>query len=346
MPTVHYRVCYRTVEEEQPCVGYREVYHTVMKECRSVCYKPVYEQHVCEQHYTVCKPVYEDFDVCRNTPSATRCTSSTSPSAATRSASRSTQEYCVPVHYCTYRPVYEQHVAQRCYTVCKPVLPGIPGSGQLLHLPAGVRAARHAALLHGLPPVYQDYQVPVHYTTYKPVYEQHVAQRCYTVCHPVYQEYEVPVHYTTCKPVYEQHTCEVPETCYRTVSEQRHVLLQDLHLRAGVRGEVRQGLHRLLRDGANLLPRPGGAQVLPAARPLRLRPLHLHSHYCPGQTVTYEVQCPGHYECRKVWVPHEEVRTVRDAITLPRNRSTPAATRSAIWSRTRSCGSAATPPAG
>ena len=63
----------------------------------------------------------------------------------------------MPVTYCTYKPVYEQHVMQRCYTVCKPC--------------------------------YQDYQVPVHYCTYRPVYEQHVAQRCYTVCKPVYTEY-------------------------------------------------------------------------------------------------------------------------------------------------------------
>ena len=291
-----YRVCYRTVEEEQPCVCYRQVYHTVMKECRSVCYKPVYEQHVCEQHYTVCKPVYEDYDVVRK---YTVCHPVYEQHVAQRCYTVCKPVYAgvqVPVHYCTYRPVYEQHVAQRCYTVCHPVY-------QEYEVPVSYCTYRpvyeqhvDAALLHRLPPGVPGLPGARPRTrTCKPVYEQHVAQRCYTVCNPVYQEYEVPVHYTTCKPVYEQHTCEVPETCYRTVQEQRQYCYKTCTCEPVYDRQVRQGLHRLLRDGADVLPRPGRqhkccrlpgtASSIPAPAP---------AHYCPGPTVNYEVQCPGH----------------------------------------------------
>ena len=59
VPSVRYRVCYQTVEEQKSCVCYRPVYQTVMKECRYTVCKPVYEQHVRECRYTVCKPVCE-----------------------------------------------------------------------------------------------------------------------------------------------------------------------------------------------------------------------------------------------------------------------------------------------
>ena len=35
------------------------------------------------------------------------------------------------------------------------------------------------------------------------------------------------------------------------------------------------------------------------------------SRYCPGPVVRYQVQCPGRWVCKKVWVPREEVRKVR-----------------------------------
>ena len=36
------------------------------------------------------------------------------------------------------------------------------------------------------------------------------------------------------------------------------------------------------------------------------------SHYCPGPVVQQQVQCPGHTVCKKVWVPTEECRIVRE----------------------------------
>ena len=160
MPTVHYRVCYRTVEEEQPCVGYREVYHTVDEPCRSVCYKPVYEQHTCEQHYTVCSRFTKIIEVRRN--------------------------------YTVCHPVYEQHVAQRRYTVCHPVTQEYCRSRALLHLPPGVRTARRPAPLHrlpsggsGVPGAGQLLHLPARLRA-----TRHA--RRYTVCHTMCQEYQVP----------------------------------------------------------------------------------------------------------------------------------------------------------
>src|SRR5207247_6017961 len=41
-------------------------------------------------------------------------------------------------------------------------------------------------------------------------------------------------------------------------------------------------------------------------------PCSLTCNYCPGPTVSYQVQCPGQWVCNQVWVPREEVRTVQD----------------------------------
>ena len=87
--------------------------------------------------------------------------------------------------------------------------------------------------------------------------------------------------------------------------------LQDLHLRAGLDGKMHHGLHGRLARRAAVLPGPGQDDVLPEAGDLVLRSLLLHSHYCPGETVRCTVQCPGHWICKRTWVPREEQRTIR-----------------------------------
>ena len=78
----------------------------------------VYEQHCREHCYTVYKPVW--------------------------------QEYQVPVKWTTYKPVYQQHDATSTVHGLQAVLAGVPGAGEVLHLPAGVPAAsaRSARPLH------------------------------------------------------------------------------------------------------------------------------------------------------------------------------------------------------
>ena len=54
-------------------------------------------------------------------------------------------------------------------------------------------------------PTYQEYQVPVKWTTFKPEYTQHVREMPYTVYHQKMECYQVPVKWTTCRPVYTKH---------------------------------------------------------------------------------------------------------------------------------------------
>src|SRR6516225_245336 len=61
MPAVRYRICYKTVVEDQTRVCYRPVYHTAIRECRYTVCRPVFEQHVRECRYTICKPVWEEY---------------------------------------------------------------------------------------------------------------------------------------------------------------------------------------------------------------------------------------------------------------------------------------------
>jgi len=64
-------------------------------------------------------------------------------------------------------------------------------------------------------PVWQEYHVPVRWTTCRPVYEQHVQQVPYTVYHTCYQPYQVPYRWCTYKPEYETHVRNIPYCTYR-----------------------------------------------------------------------------------------------------------------------------------
>ena len=77
------------------------------------------------------------------------------------------ETYRVTQKYTVCKPVYEQHVKEHRYTVCKPVLSVLPGAGLLDDLQADLRAAREGTSLHGLQAGVQEYQVPVKWTTYQ-----------------------------------------------------------------------------------------------------------------------------------------------------------------------------------
>src|SRR5262245_6149410 len=121
MPQVQYRVCYRTVVEEQNCVCYRPVYNTVLQECRYTAYRPVYEQHVRECRQTCYRPVYEDYDVVRRYTVCRPVYEQHVRECRYTVCRPVWEEYQVPVRYCTYRPVYEQHVREGRYTICRAV---------------------------------------------------------------------------------------------------------------------------------------------------------------------------------------------------------------------------------
>ena len=223
-----------------------------------------------------------------------RSTSSTWPSAATPSASRCYQEYEVPVSYCTCKPVYEQHVMPALLHRLQAGATGIPGPGPLLHLQAGLRAARRPALLHRL-------QAGLH-----------GMRSAGPLLH-------LPAGVRTAH-------LRGPGNLLPHRPGAAHLLLQDLLLRAGLR---RTSASRSARAATRRCRRTAPARSSTSAATLpgtcTFDPCTCTSHYCPGPTVNYEVQCPGHYECHSVWVPHEEVRTIRCCHYVRMSNSTPAA---------------------
>ena len=212
-----------------------------------------------------------------------RSTSSTSASAATRSASRWWQEYQVPVHW-THLPAGVRAARPRV-----PLHGAASRAGRStrcrstgLHLPARLRAARPRVPLHGL---------------------QAGAGRS-TRCRCTGR---------TCRPVYEQHVCEVPVSLLPHRDGAAAAGLQDVHLRAGLDGAVRtRSAPGDWQDEQELLPRPGRDQVLPACRaPGSSTPAPARRTTALARSSATQVQCPGHWVCKRVWVPREEVRTVR-----------------------------------
>ena len=204
-----YKQCWQEYQVPQHYCTYHPVYQQHVRKCCYTVYKPVVQEYQVPQHYCTYHPVYQQH--------VRKCCYTVYKPCW--------QEYQVPQHYCTYHPVYQQHVRKCCYTVYKPVCAGISGAATLLHLSSGVSAARAQVLLHGrtsragrsircrsttapitpstsitcakccytvYKPVVQEYQVPQHYCTYHPVYQQHVRKCCYTTYKPCVQEYQVP----------------------------------------------------------------------------------------------------------------------------------------------------------
>jgi len=337
----------------------------------TVC-RPVYEQHLREQRYCVLQadgagvPGAHPLDHlppglraararpartpcasrwCRSTrcpsagPPTARSTSSTCAPARTPCASRwcrstrcpsagpptgpSTSSTCVPAPIrcasrcgrstrcrcagTTYRPVYEQHVRACPYTRF-----------------AG-RCGRSTSARR--------------WTTYRTLYEQHVREhRLHTVCKPVWQEYQVPVRGppATRSTTSTSARCRRPATgpsssrasaCARRTPASRspHPLLQ--------------GLHRLLAGGsATSAPARWSPRRAAARLPGALTRVPARRTYCPGPTVTYQVQCPGRWVCKRTWVParggpHRHLT----AITSRRSTATSKPTTCAARCRTPSC---------
>ena len=142
---------------------------------------------------------------------------------------------------------------------------------------------------------------------------------CYTACcveretrvGTVYETVWEPEQVTCERTVYDTVCEDVEQTCYRTVVEPRKRLCRTytcepvwtthcIKVQTGCWQEEKQFcpgpvVHRTCRQ-------PGTWTFDPCTCTCR---------YCPGPVVTYAVQCPGRWVCRRVWVPREEVRTVR-----------------------------------
>src|SRR5262249_47178621 len=159
--------------------------------------------------------------------------------------------------------------------------------------------------------MWQDYQVPVKWTTYRPVYEQHVREHRYTVQRAVWQDYQVPVKWTTYRPVYEQHVRNVPVTTYRTVCEPRQYTYKTCTLERVWQEHPVRICTGEWREERHYVPGPVVTRTCKLPGTWTFDPCSCKSHYCPGPVTSYQVQCPGRWVCKKVWVPREETRMVR-----------------------------------
>ena len=204
----------------------------------------------------------------------------------------------MPHRWCTYHPVYQQHVRQECYTVHRPVWHHLPGAASLVYLSPRVSAARPPGVLHGTSAGVAVVSGADHLVYLSPGVS--AARPRASLCGASSGGSGVPgagpLHHVW--PVYEQHFRDVPETLLS--HRDRAVLpdVQDVHLRAGVDGEVRDGRDGLLEGGAGVLPGPVVQKCCRLPGTWHFDPCTCRSHYCPGQVVNCSVQCPGHTSAR------------------------------------------------
>src|SRR5205823_4821598 len=127
----------------------------------------------------------------------------------------------------------------------------------------------------------------------------------------VWQEYQVPVKYTTCKPVYEQHEREVPVTCYRTVTEPcqktcKTYTCEPVWTERCVK--VRSGSWCVEKK---YCAGPMVTKRIKSPGCWSFDPCTCTSRYCPGTTTTCCVESPGRWVTKRTWVPCEEFKVER-----------------------------------
>ena len=371
-PSRH-RVRYQPVTETHTQVCYRPVYQTVMEQETYTTYQPVLRARTTREHrtrvqqaghrvlrrpgqpYTVCKPVYEKHvqeqryttyrpggpgvpgrDPVPHLPAGLRdSTCKTVPYTVCRPV---VQEYQVAVPYTVCRPVYEQHVRTCCYTVHRPVRAGVPGrrcrtapTGRSTSSTSASTATRSTGRWS------RSYQVPVPYTTCRPVYEQHVREhRVHVPTAPWSQQLpgrgpvhdlppgvraarpRAPVHAPTA-PVTERYqvpsrtrptarstsstSVQVPVTRYPTGDGVPHRDAGSSYASEPVDDRtVREGLRRRVatRRSREYIPGPVVTRCVPAAGHVRLRPLHLHdAATAPARSSSSRCSAPARTVCKQ-----------------------------------------------
>ena len=285
VPQVRYRVCYQTIVEDQTQTCYRQVFHTVMKECRSTSWSPVYEQCYRTVNYTVQRPVYENYDVVRK--------------------------------YVVCRPVYEQHVrtgATRCKSRYGRNI-RFRSTIALTSLCMNNTCARSATRCKGR----CGRSIRFRNTIAPP--SRCTSNTCRTQCYTVWckgrcgksTQFRNTIaltsrsmsstsarsastvrkqvcagisgatkYYCTSPPLSTNNTCTQRD---RSLLSDRDRAtdddVQDLHAGAGVDGEMCHRRNGLLESRIDLLPRSDRQQMLPHARDMRVRSLHLHVALLP-----------------------------------------------------------------
>src|SRR5262249_20526589 len=140
--------------------------------------------------------------------------------------------------------------------------------------------------------------------------ETHYREQRYTTYRTEVQNYQVPVTYCTYHPVYETQTRMVPvtrsriETDYRTETRVSYTVEPVTTQRVI---QVNTGHYETVSD---YVPGPVVTRCVRLPGTCSFDPCTCTTNYCPGPVVQQQVQCPGRTVCRKVWVPGTECRTV------------------------------------
>jgi hypothetical protein len=130
---------------------------------------------------------------------------------------------------------------------------------------------------------------------YKTCYQTCVEEKevcCYeTVTKTVMKE----CRYTVCKPVYEDQVRECKKIICEPVWEEKQI-------------KVCSGYWK---DEQVFCPGPVVTKKCKLPDTCCFDPCTCKSHVVKGQTVCYQEQCPGKWVCKKVWVPTEEIKTIK-----------------------------------
>src|SRR5262249_54135061 len=143
------------------------------------------------------------------------------------------------------------------------------------------------------------------------ILEQHVREVPYTVCKPVWQEYQVPVRWTTYCPVMEQHVREIPITYYKTVMEPRQRVCKSYVCEPVWTEKCYKVCTGDWQIERHYCAGPVTTRCCKLPGSWHFDPCTCTSYYCPGPIITYPLQKPGHWVCKRTWVPREEIKTVR-----------------------------------
>jgi hypothetical protein len=130
---------------------------------------------------------------------------------------------------------------------------------------------------------------------YKTCYQTVVEERCKTVWQTVHKTIEKECRYTVCRPVWETVEQDCKKIVCKPVWEEKQVKV--------CCGEWREEKYYC----------PGPVKAIKHRTPdtCCFDPCTCKTVRIPGQCCTEYVQCPGTWKCKKVWVPREEIRTVK-----------------------------------
>jgi hypothetical protein len=136
---------------------------------------------------------------------------------------------------------------------------------------------------------------------YKTCYQTVVEERIKTHYQIVHKTIEKECRYVVCKPVYEIVEKECKKIVCKPVWEEKQVKV--------CTGEWKEEQYYC----------PGPVKAVRHRTPATccFDPCTCKTIRIPGQCYTEYVQCPGTIKCRKVWVPREEVRTVKVCKMVP-----------------------------